>query len=125
MANHPSRSRPHRNRFNVLIGKPYLGVPTPDGPFTGVAVIVRYGYVPADEQDANGRPLFVSLPMREMWDPNAINNLRQRGAFRVDMDVAAIEKAVATLRAAWGDIPVQDNSGRCAHLATAPGILVI
>jgi hypothetical protein len=115
----------HKNRFNILISRIMMDAQTPDGPFTGVVVVVRYGYVPADDRDANGRSLYVTLPMGEMWDPDAINNLHQPGAFRVDVDVPAIDAAVASLRAAWGDIPVQDNSGRCAHLATAPGILVI
>jgi|SRR5579864_635985 len=113
------------NRFNILIGKPVIDAQTPDGLFTGMGVTVRYGYVSPSDSDAAGRRCGIGLPMGTVWDANAISNGRQRGAYRVDVDIPAIEAAVASLRAEWGDIPVQDNSGRCAHLATAPGVLSI
>lgn len=123
------------NRLNILIGCPLDDMRTPYGRFTGLSVIVREGYSPLSEQaqahapaadhDPEGRPYYVPIPMKTVWDATAINNAGRPGGFRADVDVPAIERAVATLRAAWGDIPVQDNSGRCAHLATAVGVLKI
>ena len=135
MVNHPNRSRVLRNRLNILISRIMDSARTPYGQFSGVSVAVRHGYTvlseraldcaPKADRDPAGRPYFVSLRMPTIWDPAAISNLGRPGAFRVDVDVPAIQAAVDTLRAAWGDIPVQDNSGRCSHLATAPGVLRI
>ena len=113
---------PRSNRFNILIRRPCQD---DRSGFNGVVVSVRYGYVEADENDADGRPLFVSLVMPTIYDPQSLNNLGQRGAVRVDVDIPAIARAVGHLRAAWGPLPVQDNSGFCPHLATTPGVLAI
>ena len=113
---------PRSNRFNILIRRPCQD---DRSGFNGVVVSVRYGYVEADEIDAAGRPRHISLKMPTIYDPQSINRLGQRGAVRVDVDISAIARAVEQLSAAWGSIPVQDNSGFCPHLATTPGVLAI
>lgn len=112
-------------RINILISR----VINQDRPhFTGLYLTVRYGYSPISEE---GYPQFadrrhyIPLPMATRYDPAAINNLGQRGAEVVVVDPLAVEAAVASLRAEWNGCPVQDNSGRFPHLATAPGVLIL
>jgi hypothetical protein len=114
-------------RINLLISRVMDDLHTANGRFTGVVISARDGYTPLALDDARrgGRPLSVSVRMSTRWDNDAINNVGRRGASVVDLDVSAVETAVAQMRAAWGDVPVQDNSGRFPHLATAPGVLRI
>ena len=112
------------NRINLLISRVMDDARTPDGRFTGMSVVVRDGYTPLDA-DPEGRPTFIALRMTTKWDADAVNNIGRRGASVVDVDAARVSGAVADLLCAWGDVPVQDSSGRFPHLATAPGVLRI
>jgi hypothetical protein len=82
-------------------------------------VLVRDGYTPvsADGGPVMGRCAVIVVPMLgERYDPNAINALGQRGAFRDQPDVNGIRAAVAALREDWGPLHVQDNSGLVPEL---------
>ena len=89
---------------------------------------MRWGYASArghagPEGGTRRTGIFVKCTTK--FDPHEINNLGQLGASVVVIPEGAVEQAVSDLLAEWGDIPVQDNSGRYPHLATAPGVLVI
>jgi len=115
-----------QGRINILIGRPVnemlVAPASPNEPstrFTGVPVYVRDGYSAVSADRADGRPVAASVHCRERWDANAVNNDGRLGAFVVDVPPGSVEAAVKLLRDAWGAaIPVQDNSGRYAHLAT-------
>jgi hypothetical protein len=116
------------DRYNILISKVMDDLRTADGTFTGLYLTVRWGYVPvADCPDRMiaGRPRGYPVPCTTGYDFTAINNVGRPGASVVQVDRPAVERGLADLRAAWGDIPVQDNSGRFADLATGPGVLNI
>lgn len=75
------------------------------------AVYVRYSYTALQLPDDDTRPLGRAVPVgAERFDPQAINNMGNRGAFVAVPDREGIAAAVAELRAVWGDLPVQDNS---------------
>lgn len=115
------------SRLNIFIGRVVDGMHTYKGTFTGTVVLIRDGYDAIDEDDPRiaGRLTCIPLRCRTKFDPLAINNIGRPGASVVDLDPARVEAAVAKLLAAWGALPVQDNSGRFPHLATAPGVLRI
>ncbi len=127
MTNHPNRSRQARSRINLLICKVVDGRRDITRTFTGISVIVRYGYSPMEHSfpEVAGKRIAIHLAFPTKFDRSVVNNSGQLGASVVEVDVERIADAVARLRAEWGDVPVQDNSGRCAHLATAPGVLII
>ena len=102
--------------FKIQIDRPVIDQQTPDGLFTGIRVRVCDGHGVPKTEDFVGLHLGKSLRMREKYDPEAINHLRQPGAFRVDVDVAAVAQAIAELTAHWGNIPVLDYSGACGNL---------
>jgi hypothetical protein len=87
-------------------------------------VLVREGYTPisADGGPVMGRRTALTVPMLgERYDPDAVNALGQRGAFRDVPDVDGIRAAVAALRADWGPaLHVQDNSGLVPELDDGP-----
>lgn len=118
--------KPHP--LNILINRVVDDQHNPTGRnFTGISVVVRDGYSGIAENDPRAfcRRQFVPIHCTTKFDPDEINNLGQRGASVVDLDPARVERVVAELLAEWGPLPVQDNSGRFPHLATAPGVLRI
>ena len=102
-------------RLNILISKTFDGVNCDGKAVAGNAVSVRYGWSILD-QEQHDRPVCVHVPGSTTFDPEAINNIGQLGACVVRSDIAGIERVVAALREAWGNLHVQDNSGRCGHL---------
>jgi hypothetical protein len=102
--------------LNILICRTVNGIDCEGNPFVGNAVYVRNGYTSVD---AAAR--FVGGT--EYFDPDAINNLGDRGGYSVKSDDVGVAAAVASLRAEYGaDLPVQDNSGKFPHLATVVGV---
>lgn len=100
-----------KNRTNILICRSIDGVDHEGKSLVGNCVQLRDGYRAYDPPTA----LFVDG--QSVYDEAATNNLGTKGAFVVRSDIAGIEAAVATLRAQFGPVPVQDNSGKCGHLS--------
>jgi hypothetical protein len=102
-------------RLNILISRPaeFMNSDCTKALF-GPSIYVRYGYQAADENDA---PTGVSVFGRafasfgEVWSPDAINSLGNEGAYVNVYPVTEMRAFVAELRAAWGELHVQDNSG--------------
>jgi hypothetical protein len=116
------------DRYNILISRAMDDLRTADGRFTGLYLTVRWGYTPVEDcpdRMIEGRPASIPVQCRTMFDSTAINNLGLPGASVVYVNPLGVNLALAELRHAWGDIPVQDNSGRFPELATAPGVLNI
>lgn len=113
---------PVKNRLNVLISRPIDGTDSRINLFSGVTLDVRWGWTPLEEDapEAAGRPVHVGIRMPIQFNPTARNSIGRLGAFEVAVDVPMIERALADLLGVWGEIPVQDNSGHCSHLASAP-----
>ena len=122
MANHPNRSK--YSRLNILISSVY-----DDGDFAGLTVYIRRGYSelsPHDNADLiAGREHTIPVRCATIHEPSAKNNIGLLGASVVHLDAAAVQNAVLRLVAQWGDIPVQDNSGKFGYLASRPGVLII
>jgi hypothetical protein len=108
------------NRLNILVTARMGSVgqnPAVHG------VLVRYGYTPVSDDGGPvaGRRAAITVPvLGECYDPDAVNALGQPGAFRDVPDVYGIRAAVAALRAEWGALPVQDNSGLVPELDDGP-----
>jgi len=78
----------------------------------GHAVIARHNSMTVTDEMADGRPFHIWVEMLpDVWDAEAINRLGRRGAFREVPNVAGIQSAITAMQEAWGQIPVQDNSG--------------
>ena len=116
MANHPTRAPAHDEtlaeliarrpeRLNILVTGFQAG--TPAG---GWVVHLRYGYSPLGEP-IDQRPVRAAVVARERWDNAALNQLGQPGAFVSAPDPQEVRAAIAAIRAAWGNLHVQDNSG--------------
>jgi hypothetical protein len=100
------------SRLNILIGKSFDGTDHTGASIVGNTVTLRDGYT---EHPSDTRILVAG---KSVWQPDARNNAGNLGGFGVRSDIPGIERAVATIRAQWGDLPVQDNSGKCPHLAS-------
>ena len=72
------------------------------GPHT--VVEVRYQYSPLDGDDAR-----LVLPMVESYDLTTVNRVGVLGAFVRQHSAEGIEAAIASLRAHYGALPVQNN----------------
>jgi len=94
---------------NILVTRPIGAIGMPRA---GHVVAVRYNSMPITEEMSEGRTFHVWVEMLpDVWDANAINRLGRRGAFREVQNAEGVKEAIATLQAAWGPLPVQDNSG--------------
>ena len=104
----------HPEHFNILVSR-YAG----SNRAGEIQVAVRYKSSPLDpfnDIDVD-RPLAILVPPTgKKWDPEAINTANQKGAFCNVHDLDGIRKAVADLKAVWGDIHVQDNTGLVADI---------
>lgn len=80
----------------------------------GNPVLIRYGWSPLSRDELAGidRPVGILVPiLGTRFDHSELNMIGQPGAFVSMPDIPGIRRAVAELRAAWGDLHVQDNSG--------------
>jgi hypothetical protein len=92
-----------RAQLNILVTRPYEFL---TDNYTrrvfGPAIVVRYGFSQIEPDDPlipPGAPIGRGFPAtHEVWDPDAINNLNQRGAFRNVYPVAAMRAFIAELR---------------------------
>jgi hypothetical protein len=76
------------------------------------AVCVRYGWSPLPADAGLDRPVAIGVPLlADRWDPSVLNRIGQPGAFVETPNPDGIRAAVAKLRAVWGALHVQDNSG--------------
>lgn len=114
MANHPNRAPQHDEtvadlvarhpeRLNILVGGHTLTGPMSlalTRPAGAVAVRLRYGYTPVILGDDDNRPVGCGVDGLPDGSP----------------DLPGIRRAVMVLRAAWGMLHVQDNSGTVPDL---------
>ena len=102
-------------RLNILISRPaeFMNADCTKTLF-GPSIYVRYGWTDADERHApDGVSVFgrAFASFGEVWSPDAINSIGDKGAFVNVFPVTEMRAFVAELRASWGELHVQDNSG--------------
>ena len=100
-------------KFNILISRPEWFL-SADGSkrLFGPAVVVRYSYSDPTDEEAAGRETgrrFAAI--EEVFDREVINSSGRPGAFKNVYPINDMRAYVAQLRAAWGDLHVQDNTG--------------
>ena len=113
----------HPERLNILVTDIVSGATgwRRDDREARNIVVLRYGWTALNAADESlreiNRPIAIGVPiLRERFDAEALNRLGQPGAFVNVPDVLGIRKAVGDMRAAWGPLHVQDNSGLVADL---------
>lgn len=122
MTNHPNRAPQHDETFAELIARRperlnILVTARQSAPGCDSANVVhlRYGYTPLREP-IDHRAVRFGVTMPERWDDTAPDQLGRPGAYVSVPDAASIRAAIAALRAAWGPLHVQDNSGAVPDL---------
>lgn len=97
--------------FNILITAPFSHPVSGHEIEAAVCVKLRDGWSDTDEPDS--ARVFVC---RREWQPDAVNMLRQRGAFAAVFPRDEIIQFIDALKSRFGNLWVQDNSGQFADI---------